>query len=289
MRGRQGQLRCISRAIDVISWSHNSCRSPIARGHRLAGRRDVPTIQSSLTVEVRKKLRGALRLASELIRVPAVRRSWWLRVSRPENLFQPHNDTCMDRYPDVFGFLQQEIEDGESLRLLSFGCSVGDEVFSLRSYFPEATIVGVDISRGNISECRRRRQQHGDQRMHFVRAGRLNQWLDGTYDAVFCMAVLRHGDLGYEPFQSCEHRITFEAFDGTVTELARCLKVGGYLVIEHSNFRFRDSSCANQFEVVASRELPELPAGSRPTPLFGRDNIRLENQEYREVIFRKVT
>jgi 2-polyprenyl-3-methyl-5-hydroxy-6-metoxy-1,4-benzoquinol methylase len=238
-------------------------------------------------VEARKRFRGAKRRASDLVRVPAVRRSWWLRVSRPENLFQPHNDTWMDRYPDVFGWLQREIEDEASVRLLSFGCSVGDEVFSLRAYFPEATIVGIDISRGNISECWRRRQQHGDQRMHFVRAGTVDEQLEGTYDAVLCMAVLRHGDLGYSAPHSCQHRITFEAFDKTVSELARCLKVGGYLVIEHSNFRFRDSSCASQFEIVASRELPELSAGSRPTPLFGRDNLRLKNQEYREVIFRK--
>jgi SAM-dependent methyltransferase len=229
-----------------------------------------------------------IRVAAALAKVKTVRRASWLRISRPKNLFQPYNDTGEDRYPDIFDWLRHEILDAESVRLLSFGCSVGDEVFSLRSYFPKSTIVGIDISRGNISECRPRCRQRGDARIRFVQAGTVEQEADGHYDAVFCMAVLRHGDLGYSPDESSERCITFEAFDETVGELARCLKVGGFLVIEHSNFRFRDSSCAGQFEVAVSRELPALPPNSRVTPLFGRDNRRLDDQEYREVIFRKV-
>jgi hypothetical protein len=46
------------------------------------------------------------------------------------------------------------------------------------------------------------------------------------------MAVFRHGDLGGDHPESCSHRITFEAFEATVTDLARCLKPGGYLVID---------------------------------------------------------
>ena len=244
-------------------------------------------LDSTLIGAARTKVRGAARLAEDLIRVRAVRRAWWLRISRPTNLFQPYNDTCENRYPDVFDYLQRGIEDSSDLRLLSFGCSVGDEVFSLRSYFPKATIIGIDISRGNISECRRRWRQRGDERIRFVLAGTLDRQPQGYYDAVLCMAVLRHGDLGYQQCDSCGHRITFQAFNKTVEELARSLKVGGFLVIEHSNFRFRDSSSASHFTPVFSRELPPLPSNARATPLFGTDNLRLEDQEYREVIFRK--
>ena len=233
---------------------------------------------------VSDKFRGAVRLASDVVRVQGVRRSWFLRLSRPANLFQPYNDTCADRYPEIFARLQHEIEDQPSSRLLSFGCSLGDEVFSLRTYFPEATIVGIDISKGNISECRRRQREHGDRSMYFARAGTVDEQPKGYYDAALCMAVLRHGDLGAIQSESCAHRITYEAFDETVRGLASCLKIGGYLVIEHSNFRFCDSSSATQFELVATHE---LPAAGQVSPLFGRDNMRLHDQEYREVIFRK--
>jgi len=205
-------------------------------------------------------------------------------LSRPTNLFQPHNDTSPDRYPEIFTILQSNIADRSTVRILSFGCSVGDEVFSLRTRFPKATIVGIDISKGNISECQRRRREFDDDHMHFIRSGTADDQPKGHYDAVLCMAVLRHGDLSAGS-KSCAHRITFQAFDKTVQGLARCLKVGGYLVIEFSNFRFCDSSSAPQFELVATRNLPT----QAPTyPLFGQDNLRLEDQNYREVVFRKV-
>jgi SAM-dependent methyltransferase len=231
------------------------------------------------------KARWTIRRASDIVTDKNVRRPWLLDLFRPANLFQPYIDTCADRYPELFSFLQREITTEAGVRLLSFGCSVGDEVFSLRAYFPEATIVGIDISRGNIWECRRRRRQWGDARMDFVRGGTADRQPESYYDAVLCMAVLRHGNLGASPSDSCAHQITFEAFDRTVRALARCLKVGGYLVIEHSNFRFCDSSCADQFQVVATRT---RPAEGPITPLFDRDNTRLDDQEYGEVIFRKL-
>ena len=231
------------------------------------------------------KFRGAIKLASDLVRVQSVRRSWFLRLSRPKNLFQPHNDTWPDRYPGIFDFLQTMIADRSTVRILSFGCSVGDEVFSLRTRFPRATIVGIDISRGNISECQRRQRDFSDDRMLFIRSGTADDQPESHYDAVLCLAVLRHGDLTTSSSESCAHRITFQAFDKTVQGLARCLKVGGYLVIEHSNFRFCDSSSATKFDLVAHHD---LPATSLTYPVFGTDNLRLDDQNYREVVFRKV-
>jgi hypothetical protein len=229
-------------------------------------------------------LRWAIRRSWDIVTDKDVRRSWFLAMSRPANLFQPYVDTCPDRYPEIFGFLQRQIEPGPNVRLLSFGCSQGDEVFSLRTYFPEATIVGIDISRGNIRECRRRRRKSGDERIEFVRAGTASRQPEGFYDAVLCLAVLRHGDLGVNLSDSCADLITFEAFDQTVRELALSVRVGGYLVIEHSNFRFCDSSCAARFQPVAA---PALPSAGAITPLFGRDNVRLMDPEYRDVVFRK--
>jgi 2-polyprenyl-3-methyl-5-hydroxy-6-metoxy-1,4-benzoquinol methylase len=234
-------------------------------------------------VPISRKIRLAMRRAS-MVRVQAVRRSWWLRTTRPANLFQPYNDTWENRYPQVFRWLREEIEDGAGTRVLSFGCSVGDEVFSLRKYFPKATLVGLDISRGNISECHRRCRQDGDERMQFFRIGTVAHQPDECYDAILCMAVFRHGDLAVTRATSCAHRIAFEAFDATVKELTRCLKVGGYLVIEHSNFRLCDSASASRFHVALSRE---PSASDETTPRFGRDNVLLADQGYNEIIFRK--
>lgn len=56
-------------------------------------------------------------------------------VTNPrDDLFQPYNDTSLDRYPAIFRFLQGELAAIEEPRVLSFGCSTGEEVFSLRGH-----------------------------------------------------------------------------------------------------------------------------------------------------------
>ncbi len=235
-------------------------------------------------MDIGGKLRGAGRLTGDLLTNPHARRSWGLRLSRPDNLFQPFNDTLPNRYPMVFSFLQRELGDRHGARLLSFGCSVGDEVFSLRQYLPDAWLVGVDISRGNIRACHRRSRQTGDARMTFVQAATSECYPNGQFDAVLCMAVFRHGDLGSNPTKSCAHRITFSSFEDTVGGLARRLKTGGYLAIDHSNFRFSDTAASDDFSCVAWNDWSD---GAHRTPLFGPDNLRLGDQDYRQVIFKK--
>ena len=61
----------------------------------------------------------------------------WLyrKVRRPlPGEFQPYYYTRPDRYPWLFGFAAARIGARRDVRILSFGCSRGDEVFSLRRY-----------------------------------------------------------------------------------------------------------------------------------------------------------
>lgn len=91
----------------------------------------------------------------------------WLHVIRPSGAFQPFNDNEPNRYPGIFSFVQSTLGAASDIRVLSFGCSTGEEVFSLRQYFPRAVIKGLDINSGNIAACRRRLRQAPDR--HFVR------------------------------------------------------------------------------------------------------------------------
>jgi SAM-dependent methyltransferase len=233
---------------------------------------------------MRRRAAGLLRLTGQLVTDSGVRRSWALRIRRPANLFQPHNDTQPNRYPYVFACLREHVRDGPEVRLLSFGCSTGDEVFSLRDSFPAAHISGFDISRGNISQAQRRQRRSGDTRMAFFCRNSVVNELADSYDAILCMATLRHGDLGVEPRASCEPLLTFTAFEETVAGFARCLRPGGLLAIEFSNFRFADAVCSRDFRCVLRR----AGAPGDRTPLFGRDNQRLDDQHYDEIVFQKL-
>ena len=225
-----------------------------------------------------------LDFLANLIRSRNSRSYWFLRLIRPQNLFQPFVDTYPDRYPQIFEFVRAQLGDGPHVRLLSFGCSTGEEVFSLRRYFAAAQIRGLDINPLNIVVCLRRRLCAGDQRMSFAVGRSVEHEQTAAYDAVFCMAVLRHGDLSYPDVQTCDHRITFAAFERTVDDLARCVKDGGLLIIQHSNFRFCDTVASTNFRTVL--RVDNGPFVSRE-PLFGPDNRRLDSVPSGEVVFRK--
>ena len=86
------------------------------------------------------------------------------RLRRPvPGRFQPYPHTLPDRYPWLFDFAAAALDDLPAPRLLSFGCSRGEEVLSLRRRFPDAAIKGPTSTPGtsppaarNRSPCRTR-------------------------------------------------------------------------------------------------------------------------------------
>jgi SAM-dependent methyltransferase len=109
--------------------------------------------------------------------------------------FQPYNHTLPDRYPWLFDFAAAALEAVSSPRLLSFGCSRGDEVFSPRQRFPKAAIKGVDIDPRNIAECVARSRFLEDDLVSFGVGSSSHNAPSDHYDAIFRLAGLCHGDL----------------------------------------------------------------------------------------------
>src|SRR5579872_18256 len=98
----------------------------------------------------------ASRFAFNFLRNADFRSVALLRWRHPGNLFQPFTDTSPDRYPEVFRFVRDRIGDGSDHHILSFGCSTGDEVFTLREYFPSSSIKGIDINPRSVRVAQRR-------------------------------------------------------------------------------------------------------------------------------------
>lgn len=189
----------------------------------------------------------------------------------PAGLFQPFATTAVDRYPRLFAFACDRLGDGPDRRILSFGCSTGEEVFSLRRYFPQAQIRGIDINPRNIARAQARLRRLGDPRLSFSIAASATEEGMGSYDAVFAMAVFRHGELGdFRP--TCSPLLQFADFEQSLTELAACLKPGGLLFLRHTNFRFQDTGPAQQFDLLLER--PRNPQ----TPVYGRNEALLPSQ-----------
>ncbi len=224
----------------------------------------------------RRILRALRRLASD----PAYRGEWRARLKPAPGTFQPFGATRPDRYPVIFRCAAQLLPAATPLRLLSFGCSTGEEVFTLRTYFPHAQIKGVDINPASIKVAARRLARAPDPRLAFAVADSTAPEAAASTDAIFCMAVLRHG--GLTDAARCDPLLDFADFARITADFARCLRPGGLLVLRHSNFRFADAPAYAGFEVAA-----RVP--TRGGPLFGPDNRRLPGAVYDETIFRKRT
>ena len=225
------------------------------------------------------------RAALRFVLRPSYRSALWLRLRRPENLFQLSDYTAPDRYPELFALARRDIGDGADRSILSFGCSTGDEIFSLRAYFPLAELKGVDINRHSIAVCRRRLSRVPDSRITFEVADSTRAEPPERYDAIFCMAVFRHGSLADASWARCDPLLRFSIYERQVADIARCLKPGGLLFIAHSNFRFRDTAMSPNFELAARMD----QSGTRGiTPVFDRDNRRTSEVNYSEVGFRKI-
>jgi SAM-dependent methyltransferase len=233
-----------------------------------------------------KKIPGLVRLVRlcRFIGDPGYRSEWRLKRDKPDNLFQPYSLTGFDRYPHIFAFVSSRLSAHSASRLLSYGCSTGEEVFTLRSYFPQAEIVGIDINPRSIHICLKQLKRGRATRIRFELAGSPDAEPDDCYDAVFCLSVLRHGELGISHPESCSHLICFTDFEKTVAGLCRCLKPGGYLIIRGSNFRFADTAVSSGFDAVFS---VEDKAPRKDSPVYGSDNRYLPDTVYNDVIFRK--
>ena len=227
----------------------------------------------------------ALRFAWHCATDRTFRRDQIMRVRRPGNLFQYRSVTRADRYPGIFAFVREQLKEVREPRLLSFGCATGEEVFSLRTYFPGAAIKGVDINAGNIAVGRARLRDLESAvaaKIEFAVQDSADGETPESYDAVFCLAVFQHQSLQDPTIASCEDYIRFEAFERTLAGLARCLKPGGWLAIRHADFRFADTKVSAGFRAVMS-----IPPVGTPHPRFDRNNRRLPDEHDAEVVFQK--
>jgi len=219
-------------------------------------------------------------------RDPRIRARCLLALEHPEGLFQPEATTAPDRYPVLFRFVRERLGDTPECRILSFGCSTGEEVFSLRSYFPRARIKGLDIDRRKIAECRKRLlSRGGDEGLDFETRGSAAIEPASLYDAIFAMAVFRHGALGSSP-PRCDHLIRFLDFETSVAELARCLKPGGLLVLRHANFRFSDTRASRGFRPIFQAPPHQDGAGA---PIYGPDDRLAPHSVGDDGVFEKHT
>src|ERR1035438_2615363 len=172
---------------------HSACSQSVVRGKRKM--KEQQALKNRLKTRL-QKVPGFMgtKFIYSLVRSVESRNSAILLLRPPKGLYQPYGTTSEDRYPEIFQRVLEQVGDGADLRILSLGCATGEEVFSLRSYFQQATIVGLDINPLNIAACRFRLRRIGDAKLHFAVAGSTTREASASFDVIFAMAVFRHGN-----------------------------------------------------------------------------------------------
>lgn len=233
---------------------------------------------------IAKRLPGGMAIGRAMRRLidPDLRAIERLR-RQGDTTYQPFPTTEEDRYPEVFAALAERLTDIRVPRILSFGCSDGSEVRTLRRWIPRAELIGIDVNPRALAQARRALRHHPDPLIRFEQASSATHHADNSFDAIMAMAVFRHGELEATAPESCTAILPFARFANGIADLDRCLRPGGTLAVWNAHYRFADTPCAANYDAVS------LPAArSAPMELFyGADDRRMDGTTYADILFRK--
>lgn len=209
-------------------------------------------------------------------------RNWiLLRLRNPFKLQQFSNYTQMNRYPLIFSACRDYFGNKSDLKILSYGCSTGEEVLTLREYFPNAFIVGAEINPQALAKCG---ELEIDSRITFVHSSMNVIKRLGPFDAIFCMAVLQR-----TPHRVIDENITnlgriypFSKFEAQIDELDQCLHNDGLLIIHHTQYLLADTSVGSRYKLLkdARQEVEYVPR-------FDKNSNRIDGSFSGQSIFIK--
>lgn len=225
----------------------------------------------SLAALIRKHIKAGRKRGAGWVRVLDVlrhtgtRAGWarlWTAMVHRREIHQTSPDTSEERYPELFDLVAGLMPAAS--RILSFGCSTGEELSALRRRFPDAELVGAEINLRSRRIAARRVRDDG--RAKVVRPGQI----EGEFEVILTLAVLQR-----EPHKIAEMDVDnltrfypFARFDETVLNLARRLRRDGLICVANAQYRIEDSVAANLLSAV-----PNAP--KMDGLIFGPDGRRI--------------
>jgi hypothetical protein len=158
---------------------------------------------------------------------------------------QTNNKTFLGRYFQEYSILRRRIRSDKDLSILSFGCATGEELATIRSFFPAADLFGCDIDWYSLQ---RARALLGSDAVIFDSSPQ-EIARHGPYDIIICNSVLLQPTgiksgrrLGIDP----------ALWADVVGLLDSVLKDKGILQIINSNIPFRLHPVAANYQVLPS-------------------------------------
>ncbi len=186
-------------------------------------------------------------------------------------LLQTETNTTRNRYPMAFESCAASIR--RDAKILSFGCSNGDEVFTLAErYFDNSTIVGVDLNHDCLLTARNRLKTENTRNNNIFFELSNEDWLRSIapFDAIFAMSVLCLWPKT-KTLSNINNVFPYSRFEEAVTHLDSLLSVGGILTIVNSNYSFEHTDTARHYQAIDTPESLNIGFVKRFTPAGDAD------------------
>lgn len=204
-----------------------------------------------------------------------------LQLLNSKNVHQTTPFTYMDRYPFIFSACRDYLKNKKELRILSYGCSTGEEVLTLRKFFPDAQIIGAEINKRSLAICK---QHKVDDKISFIHSTDVEINNHGPYDVIFCMAVLQRKPhyIAEKGIRSLKKIYPFEKFEEQILKLDQLVKTDGLLVVHYTQYAFMDTSIVSKYKALGNYNQ------GNTSPLFDRNSNLIKNAAPQKSIYIKV-
>lgn len=158
---------------------------------------------------------------------------------------QTNNKTFLGRHWTEHTLLRRYKPADKDLSILSFGCSTGEELLTIRTLFPNASLFGCDIDWHSLQAARALCGQGAT----IFQSSDKEIMRHGPFDVILCNSVLlRHTSIAAGRARGIAPDLWLQV----VASLDASLKPGGILQIINSNIPFRCHPVASNYTPLRS-------------------------------------
>lgn len=195
-------------------------------------------------------------------------------------MLQTSAASSRNRYPQLFEIATKELKEIQKPKILSFGCSTGEEVFSIKEYIPNADIIGVDINHRSLAVARKKDVSHQHEFFHFNN----DEWeKENHYDCIMALAVFQRSEHREEGRTQSLSSFQFQQFSNHMSRLDSLLKKNGILILDNTDYSFKDLELSKNYVVSEFDSLTE-----KPRPVYSKESIKTSSSSQINRVFKKI-